>query len=121
MRIGAHVSTADALDRCVDRICDIGGEAVQIFASAPQSWRTTGHTPEAMALLKQRAGDCGVLPAFVHGIYLINLATPDPAHLHRSVSALVAAMRFCEEAGVSGTIFHVGSHKGAGFEAVLPQ
>jgi len=121
MKIGAHVSTADAVDRCVDRICDIGGEAIQIFASAPQSWRVKEHTPEAMALLQQRASECGVLPAFVHAIYLINLATADPAHLERSIGALAGALRFCEAAGCAGAIFHVGSHKGLGSEAVLPQ
>jgi len=121
MKIGAHVSTADALHRCVDRCGEIGAEAIQIFASAPQSWRPHSHTDEAIALLKAHAGESEIGPVFVHGIYLINLAAENPEHVEKSVASLAAALRFCEGAGALGTIFHVGSHKGAGFDAVKPR
>lgn len=121
MKIGAHVSTADALHRCVDRCGEIGAEAIQIFASAPQSWRPHSHTDEAIALLKSHAAESEVGPVFVHGIYLINLAAENPEHVERSVTSLAAALRFCEGAGALGTIFHVGSHKGAGFDTVRPR
>src|SRR5581483_7644271 len=121
MKIGAHVSTADALHRCVDRCGEIGAEAIQIFASAPQSWRPHSHTDEAIALLKAHAGESEIGPVFVHGIYLINLAAENPEHIEKSVTSLAAALRFCEGAGALGTIFHVGSHKGAGFETVKPR
>lgn len=121
MKIGAHVSTADALYRCVDRCGEIGAEAIQIFASAPQSWRPLAHTDEAIALLKTHAGESEIGPVFVHGIYLINLAAENPEHVEKSVTSLAAALRFCEGAGALGTIFHVGSHKGAGFETVKPR
>ena len=121
MRIGAHVSTAEKLDKCLDRAQAIGCEALQIFASAPQSWRAISHTNEAMAELRRRRGECENPPLFVHGIYLINLASADEAHLERSAKSLAAALAFCEATGARGVIFHVGSHKGAGFETVLPQ
>jgi len=121
VRIGAHVSTAEALHLCVDRACAIDCEAIQIFAAAPQSWRPRVHSDDALALLQQRATACDVVPVFVHGSYLINLATADPALLQRSLAALRQSRRFCETSGASGTIFHVGSHKGAGFAAVRQQ
>jgi deoxyribonuclease-4 len=121
MKIGAHVSTADALHRCVDRCGDIGAEAIQIFASAPQSWRPHSHTDEAIARLKEHACDAQVAPIFVHGIYLINLAAESAEHVEKSVDSLAAALRFCEGTGALGTIFHVGSHKGAGFETARPR
>ncbi|HLZ72262.1 MAG TPA: deoxyribonuclease IV [Dehalococcoidia bacterium] len=121
MKIGAHVSTADALSRCVDRCCEIGAEAVQIFASAPQSWRPLAHGEEAIAQLKSHAVEAEVAPIFVHGIYLINLAAESAEHVEKSVTSLAAALQFCEGAGALGTIFHVGSHKGAGFDTVRPR
>lgn len=121
MKIGAHVSTSGKLGNCVDRACDIGAEAIQIFASGPQSWRPYAHTGEVIAELRQRCTDQGVGPVFVHGIYLINLATADPALLSRSVESLKQYMAFCAGSGAEGVIFHIGSHKGAGFDTVLSQ
>jgi deoxyribonuclease-4 len=121
MRIGAHVSTSEALDRCVDRACEIGSEALQIFACAPQSWRPVAHDDEAIGTLRRRSDECDVRPIFVHGIYLVNLCAGDEAHLARSITSLSQCLRFCDGVGASGVIFHVGSHKGAGFDAVLPQ
>jgi deoxyribonuclease-4 len=121
MRIGAHVSTAERLDKCLDRAAELGCEALQIFASPPQNWRAVSHTHEAMAELRRRCQECGDPPLYVHAIYLINLASGDPAHIDKSIAALAGALRFCEETGARGTIFHVGSHKGAGFAEVLPR
>ncbi|MHB8577698.1 MAG: deoxyribonuclease IV [Dehalococcoidia bacterium] len=121
MRIGAHVSTAGALDRCVDRACEIGSEAIQIFAAAPQSWRPVSHSAEAMALLRSRCLEREIMPVFVHGVYLVNLAGNKPENVDKSVDALAQSLRFCEAAGALGTIFHVGSHLGAGFDETLPQ
>jgi deoxyribonuclease-4 len=121
MKIGAHVSAAAPLAKCVDRACDIGAEVVQIFASGPQSWRPGSHTDEAMAGLKSRANECGIEPVFLHGVYLVNLATADPTLLNRSVGSLKQYLAFCGATGACGTIFHVGSHKGSGFDGVLSQ
>jgi len=57
----------------------------------------------------------------VHGIYLVNLAAENLEHMEKSVASLAAALRFCEGSGALGTIFHVGSHKGAGFDETMPR
>ncbi|MGH2586831.1 MAG: deoxyribonuclease IV [Dehalococcoidia bacterium] len=121
MKVGAHVSAAAPLAKCVDRACDIGAEAIQIFASGPQSWRPGAHTEEAMAALKSHAEECGIDTVFLHGVYLVNLATADETLLNRSVGSLKQYLKFCGATGARGTIFHVGSHKGSGFDGVLPQ
>jgi deoxyribonuclease-4 len=121
MKIGAHVSAAAPLAKCIDRACDIGADALQIFASGPQSWRPGTHTDDAMAALKARADECGIDTVFLHGVYLVNLATADPTLLNRSVGSLKQYLAFCGATGALGTIFHTGSHKGAGFDGVLSQ
>lgn len=121
MIIGAHVSSSGALEKCVDRAVAIGAEAIQIFISGPQAWRPSAHTDAAIAALQVRALEHGIGQIFLHGIYLINLATADPGLLARSVGSLKQYLRFCEVSGARGVIFHTGSHKGAGFAAVEGQ
>ena len=74
-----------------------------------------------MLAMKARAAECGIDTVFLHGVYLINLATADPTLLNRSAGSLKQYLQFCDRTGAKGTIFHTGSHKGAGFDAVLPQ
>lgn len=121
VKIGAHVSSAAPLPACIDRACAIGAEAVQVFASAPQSWRPGAHSDETLAAVRANALACGIADVFVHGIYLINLGTADETLLNRSVGSLKQALAFCAATGARGTIFHTGSHKGAGFDSVLAQ
>jgi len=121
MRVGAHVSTAGGLDLALDRAREIGAEAVQIFGAAPQTWRRTNHTPEKKELFAKKSQEMGIGPAFIHAIYLINLATETPDNLQKSVAALAADLKLAGEIGVQGVIFHIGSHRGVGLEGKLAQ
>jgi deoxyribonuclease-4 len=121
MRIGAHVSASGGLPKAVDRAVEIGAEAAQIFGSSPQMWGTTKHSDEDKAAFRERATTAGVGPVFLHGIYLINLATPNETNLKRGVGSLISHMFLASEIGARGVIFHPGSHKGEGFEEVLPR
>ena len=60
-------------------------------------------------------------PVFLHAIYLINLGTPDAAHLERGIQSLINYMELAADIGAQGVIFHPGSHKRAGYEAMLSQ
>lgn len=121
MLIGAHVSCTGGLSKSIDRACDIGAEAIQIFASAPQTWRPDKHSDEEVALFRERALARGIDETFIHAIYLINLATEKPEQLSRSIGSLEMVLKTASRIGARGAIFHVGSHKGAGFDQVLPQ
>ena len=120
-RVGAHVSTAGHIDVALENAQGIGAEAVQIFGAAPQQWRRKVHQPAEIAAFRRGMEEAGIGPNYIHAIYLINLATADPQLLERGVGALTADLRLGSELGIAGVIFHVGSHKGAGFAAVLPQ
>jgi deoxyribonuclease-4 len=121
MKIGAHVSAAGGLEKSIDRALALGAETIQIFATGPQSWRPSTHSDGEIAALRRRAAEAGISPIFVHGVYLINLASTDPVLVNRSVGSLKQYLAFAAKAGAAGVIFHIGSHKGAGFPAVLPQ
>ncbi|MBI4300891.1 MAG: deoxyribonuclease IV [Chloroflexi bacterium] len=119
MKIGAHVSTAGGLDKAPARALDIGAEAIQIFGSSPQMWRYSPPSDAQVASFREQMEAGGIGPAFLHGIYLINLAQEEGDNLARSIESLVAHMTLASRIGSPGVIFHLGSHKGQGFDAVL--
>jgi deoxyribonuclease-4 len=121
MKIGAHVSTAGGLDQAVGRAQEIGAECLQLFASAPQSWAFKSISEEQVVSFRQKSAAAGIGPAFLHGIYLVNLGSPQTENLNRSMAALLNYMNAASQIGAQGVIFHSGSHKGAGFDAVFDQ
>ena len=102
MKIGAHVSTAGGPATCFDRAEAIGAEAAQIFLTPPQQWRSSKVDDDQAKAFRDRAtaSTCG--PVFVHGVYLINLATDDQSNLTRSTSSLKSALTSCSQLGFAG-------------------
>ena len=121
MKIGAHVSTAGGPVTAFERAEAIGAEAAQIFLTPPQQWRSSKVDEAISTAFRERATGSSCGPVFVHGVYLINLATADETNLQRSTSSLKSAMTACSQLGITGVIFHIGSHKGQGLDAVFAQ
>ena len=119
--VGAHVSAAGGIHKAVDRAVERGAETFQIFGAAPQMWRRKAHSEEDVARFRQKFRDANLHSAFIHAAYLINLASPDDALLCKSTDALTAELNLAAQLGVTGVIFHVGSHMGSGFEHALPR
>ena len=120
MKIGAHVSAAGGLRKVAGRAQGIGAEAVQIFASSPRSWRFKEHSDEDVAAYRENAEATGIDTTFLHGIYLVTLGG-SPDLLEKSIVSLTSHLNVASRIGASGVVFHCGSHKGVGFEAVLDQ
>ncbi|MGH7919436.1 MAG: deoxyribonuclease IV, partial [Candidatus Dormibacteraceae bacterium] len=57
---------------------------------------------------------------YFHAVYLINLAGPDEGMRQRSESTLAGYLAAADRLGITGVVFHTGSHKGAGFDTMLP-
>lgn len=112
-KIGAHVSTAISLDLAFDRAQKIGAECMQIFISPPQQWTQPQHQETEVNEFIKKAKETGIGPNFIHGAYLINLASQNPSNLEKSISWLIYAQKMVEKLKVVGTIFHIGS-SGAG-------
>jgi deoxyribonuclease IV len=121
MRIGAHVSTAGGVDKAIDRALDLGAETIQVFSGAPQAWRRKTYKTEEVADYKKKVAETGIAPAFIHGLYLMNFASQNPDQLAKSYEAIVAEMQAASLIGAKGVIFHLGSHKGAGYESCVEQ
>ena len=121
MRIGAHVSTAGGIDRAIDYAVDIGAETIQVFGSSPRGWRFKAHPEERISVFVEKARQHDIRPTFLHAIYLINLGTPSSENLEKGITSLINYMKLAADIGAAGVIFHGGSHRGVGFDAVLPQ
>jgi deoxyribonuclease IV len=118
MRVGAHVSSAGGILKVFDRATQIGAETIQIFPSAPQQWKAPVIADDHAVQFRQRLAESG-MPAFFHGVYLINFGSKDEALLARSVLSLTESLNWAARLGVIGTVFHVGSHLGAGWDDAL--
>jgi deoxyribonuclease-4 len=113
VKIGAHVRTAGGVDKAIDRAQEIGAEAIQIFSGAPQAWRRKNYSEVEVATYKARVAETGITPAFIHGLYLVNLATENPEMLAKGYEALVAEMNAAHLLGARGVIFHLGATRAA--------
>ena len=121
MLLGAHLSTSGGIDKAVDRVEAIGGDALQVFTQSPRAWRPTNHKPEAIERFRERRAEAGVGSVVCHATYLINLGATDDTIYHKSVNALKETMATAHAIGAEGVVFHLGSHLGRGFDAAMHQ
>jgi len=116
---GAHVSAAGGISKAIDRVEEIGGDAVQVFTQSPRMWRPTAHAPEEIERFRRRREEVGVHAVLCHALYLVNLASRDEEIRMKSLASLRATMETAEAIGADAVVFHVGSHLGYGFEEAL--
>ena len=119
MYFGAHVSAAGGISNAIDRIEEIGGNAVQLFTQSPRMWRPTEHTPEEVKRFRKRRRQARVKAVTCHALYLVNLASRDPTVRENSLAALRATMETADAIGSEAVVFHVGSHLGLGFDEAV--
>src|SRR5262245_52157491 len=108
---GAHVSVSGGIANAIRNGQQLGCTAIQLHPAPPQRWNTkpfaAGIEDEFVSLRK----DSEIRQVFFHGIYLINLANPDPQQAHLSKSSLLHYLDLQARIGGDGVIFHVGSMK----------
>jgi deoxyribonuclease-4 len=112
MLLGAHVSAAGGIDRAIDRIEALGGEAAQLFTQSPRRWKPTEHDPASIERFVSRRREAGIPYVACHALYLINLATRNRALYRRSAEALLATVDVAVKIEAD-VVFHVGSHGAA--------
>ena len=119
--LGAHVDSSGGLHLAFERAAAMGAAAIQCHPTPPGFWGSPKLDDERVAKFQAAADAAGNPPFFFHAVYLINLAGDDATLRQRSESTLAGYLAAADQLGISGVIFHTGSHKGAGFEKVLPQ
>jgi deoxyribonuclease-4 len=112
MLIGAHVSTAGGLERAIERAEERGAEAMQIFNQSPRMWRPTRYSEDDFAAFRARLARSPVKSAYIHAVYLINVASDDAEVCRKSLISLTHALSVGDGIGAAGVIVHPGSGKG---------
>lgn len=98
----------------------MGADAIQVHPTPPHYWGSPKLDDQRIQQFRTAAEEAKHPPFYFHAVYLINLAGDDPVLRQRSESTLAGYLAAADRLGISGVIFHVGSHKGAGFESCLP-
>ena len=107
MRVGAHLRTPGGLRNAVDVAREVGAEVVQLFLSNPRAWSGPRlDTAEAFGA-SWREGAVG--PLFVHAPYLVNIASPNPEFVEKSLELCRRSVAACGVIGAGGFVVHAGS------------
>jgi deoxyribonuclease-4 len=118
--LGAHVDSSGGLHLAFGRAAAMGAEAIQVHPTPPNYWGSPKLDDERVERFRLAADAAGRPPFYFHAVYLINLAGDDSQLRQRSESTLAGYLAAADQLGISGVIFHTGSHKGAGFANRLP-
>lgn len=121
---GCHVSSSGGLANALRNGDELGVNTVQIHPSPPQKWNSKPFPKDYEKEYLELKKTSGVRKIFFHGIYLINLANPDPQKLHLSKTSLLHDLDLSSRIGGDGVIFHVGSMKdqeddAAGYKQII--
>ena len=119
--IGAHVPVAGGLAKGgLKYAAEIGAEAIQVFVSNPRGWAQAAGRPAEDERLRAYSAEHD-FPVFVHAPYLVNVGSPSPDTLRRSIESIRHALRRGAAIGARGVVVHTGSAVGRPYDAALRQ
>lgn len=109
MRLGAHVPTRGGLASAIEYAVAAGCEAIQLFVSNPRSWAPPTLSTDTFAEFSERRVAAGVGPVFAHTSYMVNIASPNPDFLKRSVDLARRELDAVATIGAEGLVIHAGA------------
>lgn len=107
MRVGAHIRTRGGLATAAEVAREVGADAVQLFVSNPRSW--AGPRLETAEAFGAAWRGSGVGPLFVHAPYLVNVASPNPDFLAKSLELCRRSVAACGLIEAAGFVVHAGA------------
>jgi deoxyribonuclease-4 len=115
--LGCHVSISGGFENGIKNGAALGVDTIQVHPCAPQRWNFKPFADGFEDAFLEARKNSGITRVFFHGIYLINLANPDPKQFGFSKTSLQHDLQLCARIHGEGIIFHVGSLKHAEDEA----
>jgi deoxyribonuclease IV len=109
VRLGAHVPTRGGLRSAIDYAVEAGCEAIQLFVSNPRAWAPPNLSPEAARAFVERRRQTGMGPVYAHTSYMVNIASPNPEFLRRSVDLARRELEATAAIGGDGLVVHAGA------------
>ncbi len=112
--LGAHTSIAGGVFNAIKIGEEIGAEVVQIFSKNQRQWGGRPYSEEELETYFRLREETGIQPVMVHDTYLINLASPEPETLNKSLAAFIDEIQRTSTLKIPYLVAHPGSHAGAG-------
>ena len=105
MRVGAHLRSG--LRTAIPLARETGAEVVQLFISNPRAW--SGPRLETAQAFGAEWREAAIGPLFVHAPYLVNIASPNPEFLSKSVELCRRSVAACGVLEAGGFVVHSGA------------
>ncbi|RFS85396.1 deoxyribonuclease IV [Actinomadura spongiicola] len=116
--VGAHVPVAGGLATGgLKYAAEIGAEAVQVFVANPRGWALPEGRPAEDEKLRARTD----IPVYVHTPYLVNVGSPTPDTLTKSIAAIRHSLARGHALGARGVVVHTGSSVSQTYDQAMAQ
>jgi deoxyribonuclease IV len=105
VRVGAHLRSG--LRTAIPLARETAAEVVQLFISNPRAW--SGPRLETAKAFGAEWREAAIGPLFVHAPYLVNIASPNPEFLSKSVELCRRSIAACGVLQAGGFVVHSGA------------
>lgn len=107
--IGSNVCTVGGIDKAFIQAAEWDCRSVQIYSTPSRRWEVPDLDPAVREAFLDGLDASGVRAVVAHVPFLVNLATPDPDALLRSVTRLITEIRRASELRIDSVILHPGA------------
>jgi len=111
------MSASGGVDKALARGEAIPVESLQLFSKNERQWIAKPLDPDVVERFHAEVERTGITKLVVHDSYLINLASPKPDILEKSIPAFTDELQRCDALGVPYLVTHPGAHTGSGVDA----
>lgn len=108
---GCYVSSAGGLHKILDHAKFLDIEVLMTHPSPPQRWNSKPFEEQIIKQFYESKNYNKDIKVFFHGIYLINLASPDNQKYHLSKLSILNHLELLLKIKGLGVVFHPGSFK----------
>jgi deoxyribonuclease-4 len=119
--IGAHTSIAGGVHHALLEGKAIGATTVQIFTANQKRWEGKPLSKEAIDQWNETLSQTEIEKVMSHDSYLINLGSPNPETLEKSINTFKSEIARCHLLNLSFLNFHPGAYLTSSAEACLDQ
>ena len=117
LAFGSHMSASGGVDKAIARGEAIPVESLQLFSKNERQWIAWPLDPDVVQRFHDEVVRTGITKLVVHDSYLINLASPKPDMLEKSIPAFTDELQRCDLLGIPYLVTHPGAHTGSGVDA----
>jgi len=117
LAFGSHMSASGGVDKALARGEELNLGSLQLFSKNERQWKAKPLDPDVVQRFHDEVERTGITKLVVHDSYLINLASPKPEILEKSIPAFADELERCDLLGIPHLVTHPGAHTGSGVKA----